>query len=512
MRRKRPSPSGPFRASAFVPCAFAFVSLLGISTARAQNVAEAARQEQARKSSAQSPATSQERHVYTNEDLKRAKILTPRDRATIEARKKNSPAPDAKPSRTLDAANGASAKSPSASDNGSSNSLGEVARRYRAEKAAREQQAFAQKVQPRAPYRLNIPRTSHATPNPSMLPLLAPPNPLAPPNARPAAPYAAVRRDPFSRPRAGSVPRDFSAPVPPANLAPGKLSPASPLLPKKFFPLPPATEVRPQLASQPKLNAVAPVVSTGSLRPDELLAVGNAEPTAPKNLGSDFFAGAVALAQAGRTLSAASAVAPILRDSLSARLFLYRTTTRKPAVPFMKAPAPLPPAATSYQPGAPVLNAPVTALPRAFVPKPGTPEVTSANPMASLHSVPSAAPMNSSSISVHAGDSLWSLSRRYLGRGSRWQEWLAINPVLVAPNRLEPGMVLSIPSVTPLPSKASSLTVRKGDSLWKLAKRLFGHGSQWVCLAAANPTVRDANLLQPGQVLQLPVSCSPVDR
>ena len=66
-----------------------------------QQVAEAARQEKARKAAQQK----KESHVYTNEDLKQSQILTQQDRSRVEARKNNPPAtPDklAEPANWMD--------------------------------------------------------------------------------------------------------------------------------------------------------------------------------------------------------------------------------------------------------------------------------------------------------------------------------------------------------------------------------------------------------------------------
>src|SRR5271169_2843502 len=91
-----------------------------------QSVAEAARQERARKQEQQKSA----KHVYTEEDLKHSSILTPEDRAQIEAKKnecaqKNncSPAAPQNPPAALDANSQTPGTSP---DPGTS--LGEVAR------------------------------------------------------------------------------------------------------------------------------------------------------------------------------------------------------------------------------------------------------------------------------------------------------------------------------------------------------------------------------------------------
>jgi len=57
-------------------------------------VAEAARQERAQKESNQKKS----KHVYTEQDLKRAQILTPEDRAQAEAKKNQPAAPSAEKS------------------------------------------------------------------------------------------------------------------------------------------------------------------------------------------------------------------------------------------------------------------------------------------------------------------------------------------------------------------------------------------------------------------------------
>jgi nucleoid-associated protein YgaU len=88
----------------------------------AQDAAEAARQEQKRKV----PEAKTPRHVYTEDDLKRAKILTPEDQAKVAARENNPT------EKKEEQAKGAGESAPG------EESLGEVARRYRKEKAEQE--------------------------------------------------------------------------------------------------------------------------------------------------------------------------------------------------------------------------------------------------------------------------------------------------------------------------------------------------------------------------------------
>jgi len=128
-----------------------------VTSAHAQSVAEAARQEQARKAKEHRAP----QHVYTDDDLKRAQILTPADEAKVEARKKHSLPPSAEqPEKTFDAG------SPAGNE-----SLGEIARRYRREKAAREAQD-ALKKEPASGFPMKLPANSFAV----VKPTIAPPN------------------------------------------------------------------------------------------------------------------------------------------------------------------------------------------------------------------------------------------------------------------------------------------------------------------------------------------------
>ena len=47
-------------------------------------------------------------------------------------------------------------------------------------------------------------------------------------------------------------------------------------------------------------------------------------------------------------------------------------------------------------------------------------------------------------------------------------------------------------------------TVQSGDTLWGIAKKYYGNGSQYTKIAAANPGIKTPNLIYPGQVLTIP--------
>lgn len=198
------------------------------SSQNSQDVAEAARQERARK---QQPAD--EHHVYTNEDLRRGKILTQKDQSRAAAAKqKPQRAPTTKPdAQPLDANSGKPQES-----------LGDVARRYRNLKR--------EAVHP-SPFHLPANQPELAAPKLfAPLPALKP-NPQPQPPARNfelVNPSAPVYRAP-----------DVSAPVFPS--APiRRVDPFS----RRLQPIPPAVAIRPR---EPR-PTVQPDLTAPNLRAD----------------------------------------------------------------------------------------------------------------------------------------------------------------------------------------------------------------------------------------------------
>lgn len=113
-------------------------------------------------------------------------------------------------------------------------------------------------------------------------------------------------------------------------------------------------------------------------------------------------------------------------------------------------------------------------------------------------------------ITVQRGDSLWKLAQRTLGRGSRWLELLAANPSIVNPTRLEAGTKIVIPQQNQSLASSeshSTITIQKGDSLTKIAQSHFRRATAWRCIAQANPEISDPNRIYEGQQLLLPFSC-----
>ena len=154
---------------AILMCSCLFAGAAQCRARSPQDVAEAARQERARKEQQK-----KSKHVYTDEDLRRAKILTPDDEARVEANRKAPPAPAEDTQAPLDAG----AQLPQLP-------LGDIARRYRDAKRA---------AQPPDPFHLPFDEPVFADPVIS-IPDVAPPRPsFAPahPNFSPARPHSAV--------------------------------------------------------------------------------------------------------------------------------------------------------------------------------------------------------------------------------------------------------------------------------------------------------------------------------
>jgi nucleoid-associated protein YgaU len=127
------------------------------------------------------------------------------------------------------------------------------------------------------------------------------------------------------------------------------------------------------------------------------------------------------------------------------------------------------------------------------------------------------------SVRVKAGDTLWSIAAKFLGRGDKWQALAKGNPQLVNPAKIQVGAWLALPDETghlasrqdevataPAPfveDASASVKVERGDSLWKVAKVKLGNGEAWKCVARANREIQNSDRIFPGQILTVPASC-----
>jgi nucleoid-associated protein YgaU len=228
VRRSTTVRSFPGYVRLLVPSVLIFsISIVGASQSYAQDqdVAEAARQERARKEKDQQKKS---RHVYTAEDLKRDHILTPEDRAQVEARK-NQPAPvgPQKPQDAIDA----KTLSPNAP-------LGDVARRL-------QRQKESQKLQRSTEFHL-----------PSMdAPVLASPKPPV----QPLRPFSTII-EPVRPPIIGS----FHPPVKRSPFERPRMLPPVLAAPRNFVPMQPAPLPTPR---KPVASSPAPVVPRNPVAP-----------------------------------------------------------------------------------------------------------------------------------------------------------------------------------------------------------------------------------------------------
>jgi nucleoid-associated protein YgaU len=70
---------------------------------------------------------------------------------------------------------------------------------------------------------------------------------------------------------------------------------------------------------------------------------------------------------------------------------------------------------------------------------------------------------------------------------------------------VEGGSSSTAPSPSTGLGSARTYTVRKGDSLSKIAKREYGDAQQWHKIFEANrDTIKDPDLISPGQVFRIP--------
>jgi len=150
--------------------------------------------------------------------------------------------------------------------------------------------------------------------------------------------------------------------------------------------------------------------------------------------------------------------------------------------------------------------------PAAIAPSP-VPEPNVASPASSS---PLAAPASSSSspvrtLTVQRGDSLWKLAQQTLGRGSRWHELLAANPGIVDPTQLAAGTKIVVPndaSTLKGLKPNTKIAVEKGDTLTKIARSQYRRATAWRCIVQANPEITDPNRIYEGQQLLLPFNCT----
>lgn len=106
---------------------------------------------------------------------------------------------------------------------------------------------------------------------------------------------------------------------------------------------------------------------------------------------------------------------------------------------------------------------------------------------------------------IQRGDTLWKLAARFFGSGRYWQRIFQVNmDILRNPNRLRIGQVITIflNSADDLPAQpdtevtGNTYMVQPGDSLWRIASRVYGQGRLWRRIFEANRHV----IADPGRI------------
>lgn len=121
-------------------------------------------------------------------------------------------------------------------------------------------------------------------------------------------------------------------------------------------------------------------------------------------------------------------------------------------------------------------------------------------------SAPAAAPAPRQSLYVvQPGDDLWTLAQRVYGEGTQWRRIVEANPDLLSgPDELVPGTRLVLPGV-PAADGSSVVVVKRGDTLWQLARTYLGSGEQWPQIYAANrDLIKDPDHIDIGWRLVIP--------
>lgn len=123
------------------------------------------------------------------------------------------------------------------------------------------------------------------------------------------------------------------------------------------------------------------------------------------------------------------------------------------------------------------------------------------------------------------GETLQDIAKRYYGSYARWRAIARANGHSVDPNRLLPGTEVKVPldpdnvqglpldddggAIDPDPEPEVAYTeyiVSRNDSLWTIAKALYGSGAKWRVIRDANRDLvgEEGEKLRPGMVLRIP--------
>ncbi len=99
---------------------------------------------------------------------------------------------------------------------------------------------------------------------------------------------------------------------------------------------------------------------------------------------------------------------------------------------------------------------------------------------------------------VKQDDTLWKIAERFLGNGPRYEEIMILNGLTT--DMVYPGQVVKIPADQKV--FFQTYTVKKGDTLWRIAKNFLGNGNRYLEIMSLNK-LKNGNL-RIGQSLKIP--------
>ncbi len=147
------------------------------------------------------------------------------------------------------------------------------------------------------------------------------------------------------------------------------------------------------------------------------------------------------------------------------------------------------------------------------------------NPVIQARPIPVEASFTEETIryKIKNGDTLEEIAAKHLGSKSKWKEIVkwneGLNParlkvgqeIVIHPSVREPRVAQEAPSTrapeiqTPASASVKKYKVAKGDSLYDIAKKVYGDGNQWKKIFDANrDKLRDPGMLSEGMELKLP--------
>ncbi|BAZ25047.1 peptidoglycan-binding LysM [Kalymmatonema gypsitolerans NIES-4073] len=120
------------------------------------------------------------------------------------------------------------------------------------------------------------------------------------------------------------------------------------------------------------------------------------------------------------------------------------------------------------------------------------------------------APSRAPAVSLRSGDTLWEIAQKKLGDGTRWRELQKADGSQFTGQevkRLQVGTQVYLPGANSTHSRATTVSVRRGDTLGEIAQRKLGDGNRWRELQKADGsqfTGQEARRLQVGMGVYLP--------